>query len=194
MALMPAARDDYLAHLLALRPPGPAWPADDPHLGAAAEECTRAHNRAVQLVEEADPRTTYEQLADWERVAGLPDPCTPAAASVGARRLSLVQRLTMQGGASRAYFVALAAALGYPGAAVTEFVPMTCVSACADALNPPPAWLHAWQLNLGATRVMEMNCLAPCDDSLRGWGDATVECVVRRLKPAHTEVLFTYGD
>lgn len=188
----------YLAQLQALLPQGAAWPRDADAtltqlLAALAEELARVDLRADDLLNEADPRTTYELLADWERVAGLPDPCTPADASTEERRLSLVQRLTMLGGASAAYFIALAAALGYPGATVTEFRPFTCVSNCNDFLNPAPAWTHLWQLNLPASRITPMTCASPCNASLRTWGDSTLECVVNRLKPAHTDVIFTYG-
>lgn len=193
MALTPATQADYESHLLALRPPGPAWPDSDVRQSAVAEELARTHGRAVQLVGEADPRTTYELLAEWERVAGLPDSCTPSGASLEERRLSLVQRLTMMGGASRQYFIDLAAALGYSGATVTEFRPFACISECNDALNPAPAWPHAWQLNLFSARIAAMTCASGCGASLRAWGDSTLECVVKRLKPAHTEIIFTYG-
>ncbi|MEW6612715.1 MAG: putative phage tail protein [Pseudomonadota bacterium] len=189
---------DYTAQLQALLPQGAAWPRDADAtltklLRALAEELARVDARAEDLLDEADPRTAYELLADWERVAGLPDPCTPAGASLEARRLSLVQRLTMLGGASRQYFIDLAAALGYAGATVSEFRPFSCTSECDDALNPAPAWPHAWQLNLPATRITPATCTSGCDAYLAVWGDSTLECVVERLKPAHTEVLFTYG-
>lgn len=189
---------EYLAQLQALLPPGAAWRRDEgsaltEFLNALAEELARIDQRIDALLNEADPRTTYELLADWERVAGLPDPCTPADASIEERRLSLVQRLTMLGGASRQYFIDLAASLGYPGATVTEFRPFTCVSECEDSLTQPPDWPHTWQLNLAETRITNMTCVSACNAALRSWGDFTIECVVRRLRPAQTHVLFAYG-
>lgn len=195
MALSVAA---YLAQLQALLPQGAAWPCGagatlTQLLTALAEELSRVDQRAEDLLDEADPRTTYELLTDWERIAGLPDPCTPAEASLDERRLSLLQRLARRGGASATYFIALAEALDYPGTTVTEFRPLTCVSDCNDFLNPAPLWTHQWQLNLPASRVVAMTCASPCNASLRTWGDSTLECVVTRLKPAHTNVTFTYG-
>jgi len=188
----------YLAQLQALLPQGAAWPRGPGAtltglLHALADVMARVDLRAGDILNEADPRTAYELLADWERVAGLPDPCTPADAGIDERRMSLVQRLTMLGGASPAYFIALADVLGYPGATVTEFKPFTCISRCNDFLNPAPAWTHQWRLNLPASRVTAMACGSPCDARLRSWGDSTLECVVNRLKPAHTDVTFTYG-
>ncbi len=189
---------EYLAQLQALLPPGAAWRRDvgsalTEFLNALAEELARIDQRVEALLNESDPRTTYELLADWERVAGLPDPCTPADASIEERRLSLVQRLTMLGGASRQYFIALAASLGYPGATVTEFRPFTCVSECEDSLTQAPDWPHTWQLNLAETRITNMTGVSACNAALRSWGDFTIECVVRRLRPAQTHVLFAYG-
>lgn len=189
---------EYLAQLQALLPPGAAWRRDEgsaltEFLNALAEELARIDQRVDALLNESDPRTTYELLADWERVAGLPDPCTPADASIEERRLSLVQRLTMLGGASRQYFIDLAASLGYPGATVTEFRPFTCVSECEGSLTQAPDWPHTWQLNLAETRITNMTCVSACNAALRSWGDFTIECVVRRLRPAQTHVLFAYG-
>ena len=60
---------DYERQLLALRPPGPAWANDDPLLSGLAVGLARVHNRALDLIEEGDPRTTYEMLPAWEFVS-----------------------------------------------------------------------------------------------------------------------------
>jgi len=62
--------DDYLHQLQALLPSGPAWPRDRDAvltqlLAAFAEEFARIDARTAQLIEEADPRATYDLLADW---------------------------------------------------------------------------------------------------------------------------------
>jgi len=101
---------DYLAQLQALLPPGPAWPkgADaslTKMLTGLAQELARVDDRALQLVEEVDPRTTAELFIDWERVAGLPDACVTAFAgdqTTAQRRASLVGRLATLGGQSAA--------------------------------------------------------------------------------------------
>lgn len=191
---MLATTDDYYALLLGLRPVGPAWPADDDHLRAMADGLARAHNRALDLIEEADPRTTLEMLAAWERNAGLPDECTGPAETLEGRRLRLVQQLTARGGQSRAFFLALAEGLGFDGCTITEFRPFTCQSYCTDGLDPDP-WRFVWRLNVPADAgVREFTATSACNEALRTWGSAVLECVIRRLAPAHTNVLFGYGD
>lgn len=188
-----ATQADYEAHLLALRPAGPAWAPDDDRLDAAAEECARAHNRAVALVDEADPRTTTELLTDWERVAGLPDACTGPLPTLAQRRAALVARLTSIGGQSRAYFIALAASLGYT-VTITEYRQFrTGIGRAGDRSNGEE-WLYAWRVGAPQFTVIDFRVgLSAAGEPLRSWGDKLLECVLNRMKPAHTQIIFTYG-
>lgn len=195
---MALSAEAYLAQLQALLPQGAAWPREAEAtltklLAALAEELARVDARAEDLLDEADPRTAYELLADWERVAGLPDPCVTDTQSTDQRRAVLVARLAHLGGQSAAYFINIAVALGYPGATVSEFRPATCNDDCNDAIGTED-WRFAWRLNLPqAAAVFVATCNSTCNDALQGWGNTALECVVNRVKPAHTTVLFAYG-
>lgn len=191
---------DYLLQLQALLPVGLAWPRSHDAtltrlLAALADELARVDQRASDLIEESDPRTATELLADWERVFGLPDPCVTALGAeqtVDQRRAALAAKVTSIGGQSRQYFIDLAAALGYPGATIDEYRPFNCNSNCNDAL-----WSEAdrfcWQINLPATGgTFVFNCNSPCDSPLAAWGDEAVECRIQRLKPAHTRAFVAY--
>lgn len=195
MAVVSAASgDDYYGLLLGLRPTGPAWPADDELLHGVADGLARAQNRALDLVDEADPRTTLEMLAAWERNAGLPDACTGPAVGLAERRARLVQRITGRGGQSRTFFVALAATLGFPGCTITEYAAFSVGSGCDAALHTAAVgWPHAWRLNVPVQAgTVSFTASSGCDEALRGWGNAVLECVIRRVAPAHTVVLFGY--
>lgn len=189
---------DYLHSLQALLPPGPAWPRDDGAaltrlLSALAHELARVDSRAGQILEEVDPRTTAELFADWERVAGLPDACAEAYGgeqSQSQRRAALVGRLVSRGGQSPAYFVALAASLGY-AISVTEFRPH-CVEDDVDSALLDDAWAHVWQVNAPLVTLHEITVDEDVDQPLASWGNALLECVINRLTPAHTLVLFAY--
>ena len=189
---------DYLHQLQALLPHGPAWPRDDTAaltrlLAALATELARVDGRAMQLVEEADPRTVAELFADWERVTGLPDACAVAFGgdhSMSQRRAALVGRLTTMGGQSSAYYVGLAAALGY-AITISEF----SEHSVNDNVEHPlygAAWNFAWQVNAALNTVTEFTIDSTVDDPLATWGNALLECVINRLKPAQTTVLFSY--
>lgn len=190
---------NYLRQLQALLPPGPAWPKDDAAtlthlLSALSAELARVDGRALTLVEEADPRTVAELFADWERVAGLPDACAQAFGgdqTMAQRRAALVGRLTTLGGQSPAYFIGLAAALGY-AITITEFHAHT-VNDDVEFQLYDVAWNFAWQVNAVLDTVTEFTVEGAVEDALAAWGNALLECVINRLKPAHTAVLFSYA-
>lgn len=190
--------DDYLRQLQALLPQGPAWPRDDDAtitrlLHGLAEELARVDGRARQLLEEADPRTTAELFTDWERVAGLPDACAVAFGgeqTTAQRRAALVGRLTTVGGQTPAYFIGLAAALGY-AITITEFSEHT-VDDDVDHPLYDMAWSFAWQVNAALNTVTELTVDDTVDDPLASWGNALLECVLRRVAPAHTIPIFSY--
>jgi uncharacterized protein YmfQ (DUF2313 family) len=112
--------DDYAQAFLSLLPQGQAWPRHD--LGSTLVRACNGlsqywgyvDGRAGDLLErESDPRQTIELLPDWERNWGLPDPCYTAPQTIGQRQLALVMRMTLMGGASREFFIEVAAMIGY---------------------------------------------------------------------------------
>lgn len=189
---------DYLSQLQALLPRGLAWARQQTSvlpllLMAWADEFARVDRRCGDLLNEADPRTTQELLTDWERVAGLPDPCVTIDQSNAQRQVALASKLTMIGGQSRAYFIGIAEAMGYPGATIDEYLPANCNGNCNDALNSEDD-KYAWTLNLPFSTggVFIANCNGNCNDALQSWGDEALECRINKYKPAHTSVIFAY--
>lgn len=191
--------DDYLEQLQELMPKGPAWPSGEPgwlknQLRAWADEFARIDGRLVALLDEADPRFTSELLGDYERVSGLPDGCVVSAGvtqSTAERRASLVARLTTRGGQSRAYFIALAAAMGYT-ITITEFH----AHSVDDDVDFPLygiGWTYVWQVNAALNTVFEATVDDTVDDPIASWSNVALECVIRRYAPAHTLVLFSYS-
>jgi uncharacterized protein YmfQ (DUF2313 family) len=191
-------REAIRAALNALLPTGPALPRDpgtpfQALLGALAGELGTVLGRARALRDEADPRAADELLADWERVAGLPDPCLGQAPTVAQRRARLVQQLTQGRGQSPGFFVGLAATLGR-SATVAEFAEHDCEQDCETGVHDT-AWRFAWRMTLpiGSAEVFEATCEDGCETPLAQWGDTVVECVVGALKPAHTILQFAYA-
>jgi uncharacterized protein YmfQ (DUF2313 family) len=199
-AAMRADAEQYLAHLQALLPSGPAWPREPEAvltkvLAAEADGLARAHNRTADLVDEADPRSARELLGDWERVAGLPDPCSAGiATTLQERRAAVVTRLTATGGQSIVYFTGIAAGLGYQ-VTIDEFRPFVCGrSRCGDRLNGPHSVRHTWRVRVGEPRVTLFRAGASqAGDRLGKFTRAEdLECLLRRLKPQHTTLIVSY--
>jgi uncharacterized protein YmfQ (DUF2313 family) len=194
---MALSADDYLAQLQALMPVGPAWPSEIEavttlQLQAWAQEFARIDARIDALLNEADPRTANELLADWERVAGLPDPCGDELGNtVALRQQILVSKLTTTGGQSKQYFIDLAAKLGFT-ITITEFKKHTVRSLVNEPINDVE-WLFAWRVNAPETTVRRATVTSRVNEPLASWGNEILECNISRLKPAHTHVQFAYS-
>lgn len=193
---MGMSREEYLSQLQALLPQGPAWPREPDALltrllDGFAEEFARVDARADQLIDEADPRTTYELLADWERVAGLPGECVASLAqTVAERREALVAKITGRGGQSRQYFIDLAARLGFT-VTISEYRPYRVNSHVNDPICSQD-WIFVWQINSALNTVRTSTVGMAVNDPLRSWGNELLECAISQDKPAHTTVLFAY--
>lgn len=179
---MGLSADAYARQLKQLLPRGLLWHLEPESwlsklLLAIADELARVDGRGEDLLDEWDPRTATETLDDWERVLGIPDGCVALADSVGERRRAVTRKVIAQGGQSAAYYVALAAALGFE-ATVVETGP------------------YAWRLDVAlggyglTASVFRAGSRAGARLSSRNV--AVLECVINRAKPAHTSVLFAY--
>jgi len=186
----------YLAKLQALLPSGAAWPRDpdsilSKFLAVSADTLARVDARADDLINEADPRTTYELLPDWERNLGLPDPCMGPILQLDARRAQVIARYTSEGGQSIPYFVAIAASLGFE-ITIEEYQLWNCESSCEDPMLDV-AWAFAFTVHAPEVNVTHWTCEDSCETPLDSFGNEPLECLIRRYAPAHTTPIFAYG-
>jgi uncharacterized protein YmfQ (DUF2313 family) len=208
--------DDYAEAMQKLLPTGQAWPRDsDSVLVNVVRGLTAIWGdvelRASALLEvESDPRLTMELLPDWERNWGLPDPCLrDPPTGLEERRQALVLKMTTLGGQSRQFFIDIAAAYGY-GITITEYAPyMTGVSQVGDTRgldveNPdnyrwmlgPAEMRYYWTVHVYATKLtyFHVNSSQCGIDRLLRIGLADdLECILDKLKPAHTDIVFDYS-
>jgi uncharacterized protein YmfQ (DUF2313 family) len=172
----------YARQLKALLPPGRLWKLEPTSwlsklFLAIGDELARVDARARDLLDEWDPRTATETLPEWERVLGLPEEGQALATSAEGRRAAIVQKLLARDGATPAYFIALAAALGYTA-----------------TIDYPAA--NTWRMNvaLGGEQadLSEFRSGSRAGDRIGGRSVVELERVINKLKPAHTAVLFAY--
>lgn len=186
---------DLLKLLLPPASIDPGGAAIGAEIGAEGDALDAALGRAVAILVEADPRSALELLPDWERVAGLPDPCGAGInTTLQERRAVLVEKLTAQGGSSIAYFTALAAAMGY-AVEIEEYRPFIAgLSRCGDRLNGGHSVRYYWRVKVPGARVTLFRTGASqAGDRLGKIARAEdLECRLNRLKPAHTTVIVSY--
>lgn len=195
------ARDaaQYRDQVRALLPPGQAISRDagttiDDLLLALADEWARLDARGIALTVDVNPATTIEMLPDWERVAGLPDTCGGAQTeTLQGRRADIVGRLAATGGQSRAYFIAVAAAIGY-SITITEFRPFRVgLSGAGDGLSNGD-WVFTWRVNAPNTIITSFRVgRSAVGEPLSVWGNERLECSIDEIKPAHTILQFAYS-
>lgn len=166
----------FLAGGMLIMPRGPIWygPVLTGLVGGITDSTEAVHAYAVNLLTvESDPAKTEQLLPDFERVYGLPDPCTPLAPTIPQRRAALLAKIAAQGGQSRAYFIAVAA--GY-GIAIT-----------IDEIRPFRAGINAaGDPVYYETDIFRWSIVYP------GPADSQFECIMQRLAPAHTALTFSY--
>lgn len=209
--------DDYAVALGNLLPVGRAWATGDEQstlykaLRGLAQIWGYVDSRAADFLErESDPRATLEMLPDWERNWGLPDPCVAEPLTIEDRRKVLVLWMTLLGGQSRQFFIDVAARLGYT-ITITEYSPfMVGISMVGDTsgmFNPDdptqyrwwiggPDMRYYWTVHIGELRLTWFRVTVGqtgIDPHLRIGIATDLECIIRRWKPAHTEVIFDYS-
>lgn len=187
----------YCQMLGALLPRGPAWDADDPLLTGMAPSLSALHERGDALMKEIDPRSVTELIDRYESISRLPDSCAPAGVqTLQQRRQRLDAKLNLPGGINEAFYLGQLEALGYTGVTITRYnkSQFTCQSSCTDSLYSDD-WRYYWQVNMPAsTQITPMTAISDCTDSLRAWGDTIAECVLEKLAPSHTYVIFRYPE
>lgn len=144
----------------------------------------RAHNRLLDLVEEADPRTATQALDAWETVLDPYDCVTPPT-SLAARRSSVAAKLAAYGGQSAAYLVAVAAAAGHD-IAIEKAHPWRCGSSGIDEPIRDAAWAWTFLVYAPFTAGDPWCCgSSGVDEPLAEPGVSPLACLIDQIKPAH---------
>ena len=193
--------DDYTQVLADLLPRGWAWTRELSSvqmlvISGLAAEFARIHARDCDLLAESYPGTALETLTDWERICGLPDPCTGVLGTIQQRRMAILAKLAMRGGQSRQYYIDIAAALGFT-ITITEYQPFRVGKGRASEHLSGLDWIFYWRVT-----SFEQNQKiyffrtgqSATREPLRYWNNSLLECVIRAIAPAHTLVQFAYQN
>lgn len=182
--------------LRALLPPE-AYDGAAPMLAALIRAEASGLDSALLAADRLDDKIWSDNgagLDDWERVLGLPDPCLAFEALTVRQRLAAVSaKLRGVGGQSRAFFIELAASLGY-SVTISEFHPPRAGGCHAGDPIAGDGWTSAWRVNAPAVTVFRAAAgSAAAGEALSVWGNKSLECRLSAMAPAHTTLIFGYG-
>lgn len=179
---------EYRDRIISILPRGPIWAAA---VGsqlykmcwALAGEAMLVHNRIMDLLDEADPRTADETLDAWERNLDLPDPCLASGypTSDAGRQQQITAAQTAVGGQTPQYFIDLAA----------QFGEVITIGEPGDYVWTIDA--SGFDTTITLARASDTsNDRARAGDRVATWDSNFIECLFQKHKPAHTILTFTY--
>lgn len=174
---------DHLLTLQQLLPQGDAWNQTNPETimyGVLASQAIGLNNIEQQITDflvELHPGLSTELLAEWLTELGLPGTCAAAPETDDEKRALAWATLTQTGGASKAYFIALAKRLGYT----------------IGISNNYPAQPFVWTVTTPLERIITArHGEARHANKYITRSAGAIECVFENLKPAHTLIEWKY--
>jgi uncharacterized protein YmfQ (DUF2313 family) len=174
---------DFLMAFLRLLPRGRAWsqnPASVQNQCLAALMPTYVRNAASAsgLLVDGFPSTTVQLIPEWLASLGLPDGCSPLGATIAQQQAQIYEKFTRGGGQSINYYIGVAAKLGYT-ITITEQAANTFTwTINLPAIAPPTLF------RVGVSRAGDL--LEAFDTN------ALLTCIMQKIKPEHTTLLFNY--
>ncbi len=160
-----------------------------------ALEFSRLENRFNDLMDETDPRTATEMLNEWYKFAGLPDDTTPEwnSMTLKEKRNATYNKIISKGGLSKKYFEQLVINLGFQGVEIKEYeIARVDKLRIGGRLNSPGVRSY-WNVTIPNTNVIKFRVgSSRIGDRLGKIPGSVLEKTLIKLKPAHTEIIFTY--
>jgi uncharacterized protein YmfQ (DUF2313 family) len=188
---------DIQAGLASLAPQGRAWSRDAGSsfmlsLGALSPTHQRSAIAAAALLVDAVPTTTTALLPEWEFSLGLPDRDAPPTQTISERQAAAAAKWAARGGQTPAYFIRLAAILGYV-ITITQFAPFKFGQTFGSPLLGG-AWAHAWQANVPTFTVQPFQFGDAFGTAFASFGGTYLQRKILSGSPAHTVLIFNYAD
>ena len=191
------AQEAYAEQLAALLPQGRAWAREGGStlrrlLDAEAGELALIDCILTALLDDIRPATTTTLLTDWERALGLPDECFELGATHAERVAAVVYKAVTLTDLSAATYVAVARRFG------ATIVVREHDQALAEAIpgldTSGGKWRFVWWITIDTgAEARYFDMLSHVDTPLlRVERHDELECLLRRVAPAHTHLVIGY--
>ena len=185
----------FLSAYQELLPPGPIWETESDEnlyllMEALAIEATRVYTQTDMMVRELRPFSTEQLVPEWEKVLGLPDTCDPPPSSLEARQAAISARFLARGGQTTTYYIGLLKSVFGVDATIDENWPWGVPSRAGDGTDGSGSVCGDPISSLSTALTFRVNV----PGSQVGSQEIAdrLECLIRRVKPAHTNVIFNY--
>lgn len=152
----------------------------------------RIQTNAQKTLNSIEPQRSGVLLNDWERVLGLSN----ENKNLNQRIQSVLLKINTLGGLSIPYFTQLAKAVGYE-IHITEPQPFRAGVNRAGHRLASEDIMFVWEVNVQSNSQIIQRFRSGSNSAgerLSTFSDAIIESVFQDLKPAHTEVRFTYQE
>lgn len=194
-----AGQADFAALLRRMQPRGKLWEGPDDtvmaqlRVGQVALMAQFAGRLAALTESESYPPTSIELLPAWNKAFSLPDPCMAPDPTVEQQQSALAAKIAQNRGLSRASIIAVVAALGYT-ITIDEFRPARFGEAVFGGTFAGPDWGKTWQVNAPEFAIDYAKFgSASFGDYYASWGSTELQCVINRIAPPNTIVIFNYS-
>lgn len=200
-----------------LLPKGRAWEKFRLHPlieGIVGEFCRFEERTEAFLNVELDPGKADELLTDWESMVGIPDECTPENQTLQERREAVLERLARVGALSADFYESIGEFLGFDITVqdCNQFLvgrgrvgDALCNNSIADKFEVgnnavgDQLQVFSWQsyfeviLPIAEASLFRVGN-GVVGEPLRTFGNQLIQCTIRKLKPAHTGVVFSFTE
>lgn len=205
----------YVNLLINLLPKGRLWnPVEQPNfmqlLRSSAQELCRVDDRVQQMFKEIDPTTTFESVDQWQEVLALPDECSPEDQSLDEIRTQILQKLTNIGGLSKTFYEFVGAQLGFDitvenrvnflagraraGDPLSNYFERKFVAgSTAGTFLTEVGWRYYFNVEMPVTAAESFVAGSVVGTPLKQFSNELIECTMKKLKPAHAGVTFTFS-
>lgn len=192
--------DDYYIAMKQLLPNGPAWELEDSSffmkmIKLAALEFARVDADIQKLIREADPQTAKATIKEWFKQWGIPEECLKDLDSDNEQlRDELLIKIRTLGCTFPELVSTIGQFCGYTTTKLDCADIFTCASTVDDRI-----YSSIWRYWYYMITVDDVNNNYFLSDSrvnkrLNEWGNELFECLIKHYTPAHTGVIFQYGD
>lgn len=165
-------------------------------LDALGNEPCRIEEAGFGFTEDVFPDTTTDLLTDWERLLNLPDECEefPELLTIDDRRTRIIQVLSTLGGQNATFYKELVASFGVDinTVDVEDQLPFTAGRSRAGDRITNGDWRYAFIVTAPATVFEVFKAGSRCGKRLQDASNSTIECLIRKHKPAHTIAIFAF--